>query len=82
MSHHPIFLVSLPKESDGRLARALGVPCVSLIGLMDGILGADALIQALEQEVAEVRLTWFDQSSQGVYLPVKIRSVTSKPLGG
>ncbi|PBP26637.1 hypothetical protein BUE80_DR002403 [Diplocarpon rosae] len=68
-------LVQLPKNCDARLCRALGIPRVSFIGLLDGAPHADVLVELIRNEVPEVNIPWLQEVQNVKYLPVKINAV-------
>ncbi|KAK2624651.1 hypothetical protein QTJ16_005844 [Diplocarpon rosae] len=68
-------LVQLPKDCDARLCRALGIPRVSFIGLLDGAPHADVLVEIIRSQVPEVDIPWLQEVQNVKYMPVKINAV-------
>jgi ribonuclease P/MRP protein subunit POP3 len=50
----PIALVALPKGAEARLVSALGIPRVSVVGLLEGATGSTALVEFVRRNVAAV----------------------------
>lgn len=55
----PVKLVSLSKGAEGRLADALGLPHVGVLGLRDGAEGTEGLLE-LVGKVGECKVEWLD----------------------
>ncbi|KAI9773605.1 MAG: hypothetical protein M1840_006879 [Geoglossum simile] len=50
----PITLVTLPKGAETRLVSALGIPRVSVVGLLEGATGSTALVEFVRKNVGAV----------------------------
>ncbi|KAI9843703.1 MAG: hypothetical protein M1837_006171 [Sclerophora amabilis] len=73
-------LVSLPKGSEGRLSRALRLPRVGCIGLMEMAPEGEALIGAVRGCVPEIRVPWLEAKTSE-YRPVNIKATqTTAPV--
>lgn len=68
-------LVELPKSSDTRLCEALGIPRVSVIGILNGAPHSKPLVDLVRECVPEVEIPWLKQAKDARYLPVKINAI-------
>ena len=75
-------LVVLPKGAEQRLASALKIPRVGLIGLSRDAPESAALIEFVRQKVPEIEVPCLNEVVAGSCLPVKIDEIeTSAPIG-
>ncbi|KAG0647568.1 hypothetical protein D0Z07_6584 [Hyphodiscus hymeniophilus] len=75
-SQPPTKLVELPSGSEARLAKALGIPRVSSIGVLDGAPLSQSLVD-LVRGVSDIEIPWLQQAKRSKYLPVKINAIGS-----
>lgn len=73
-------LVTLPKGAQERLADALSIPRVGLVGLIDGAPNGNLLMEVVKQKVLEVEVPWLTKEGRGVYTPVNIKAVQTCAL--
>ncbi|KAK0118695.1 hypothetical protein ONS96_011783 [Cadophora gregata f. sp. sojae] len=79
----PTRLVQLPKGSDARLCDALGLPRVSLIGILEGAPQSKALIDLVREIVPEIDVPWLREVKEEKYLKVKVNAIeTFAPVVG
>lgn len=71
----PIRLVPLASGAEARLIKALGIPRVGLVGLMDNAPAASQLIQLVRTQVPVVEIPWLQESISGVFLPTTINTI-------
>jgi ribonuclease P/MRP protein subunit POP3 len=68
-------LVELPKDSDARLCKALSIPRVSFIGILEGAPSSKSLVDLIRECVPEIEIPWLQQAKESKYLPVKINAI-------
>jgi len=68
-------LVMLPKGAEKRLAAALSISRVGLIGVLDDTPEAALMIELLRLRVPEVKVPWLVEATTGAYLPVNIKAI-------
>ena len=68
-------LVQLPKGCDARVCEALGLPRVSLIGLLESAPHSESLLELIRNVVSEIDIPWLRDSKALAYLPVKINAI-------
>ncbi|KAI4147511.1 MAG: hypothetical protein LQ340_005519 [Diploschistes diacapsis] len=73
-----IHLVPLPNGSEGKLANALNIPRVGLVGIYEEAYGAKPLLAAVRERVSVVGPSWLQIPREGTYLPLKIDTTTRK----
>lgn len=69
-----IRIITLDKEVEGELLKALRVPRVSMVGVKYCTREAKALLDLLWESVKAVDVPWFRQATSGGYRSVNIRS--------
>lgn len=75
-------LVQLPRGSDERVCRSLGLPSASFIGLTEGAPHCKSLVELIQSKVPEIEVPWLEEVKTSSYMPVKINTVetfTSMP---
>ncbi|KAL1625160.1 RNase P and RNase MRP subunit [Neofusicoccum ribis] len=70
-------LVPLKPSSEPKLAAALGVPRVGVIGIMEDAPGAEPLIKYAREKVSATDVPWLREASEGRYLGVNV--LTEQP---
>lgn len=75
-----IRLVALPKGAETSLGRALKLPRVGLIGLLEGAPGVSELIELIRTEVLEVEVPWLETAEADRFLPIKISAIHTSKL--
>lgn len=65
-------LVPLDISAERRLSRALGIPRVGVIGVLQDAPGARPLIDYVREHVAVVEVPWVKETTEGKYLGTKI----------
>jgi ribonuclease P/MRP protein subunit POP3 len=65
-------LVLLPSSSESRLARALHIPRVGALGILEDTPGSDALAEFVREHVGEVQVKWIDEAKQGEWKGSKV----------
>ncbi|KAH0538144.1 hypothetical protein FGG08_005252 [Glutinoglossum americanum] len=75
----PIALVTLPKGSEARLASALGMPRVGVVGLSEGAPGSTALVEYVRESVKSVAADWLDGGNRWRGTEIKVLKAT---IGG
>ena len=74
-------LVWLPKGAEERLASALRLPRVGIVGIVEAAPGSASVIDYVRQHVRAVEVPWVELAKSGVYLPVKIKTIqTTTPV--
>lgn len=73
----PIRLVHLASGAEAQLIKALGIPRVGIVGLMDHAPNASQLIQLTRTHVPAVEIPWLQESISGVFLPTKVNTIHS-----
>lgn len=74
-------LIRLPKGSEERLCKALGLPRASIIGLFEGAPYSSSLVEFVQNSVGPIEAPWLLEGKEAQYLPVKINSIqTSAPV--
>ena len=68
-------LTMLPRGAEERLAAALSIPRIGLIGIVDGAPDTDVLIDFARRKVPEIEVPWLDEGARGLYRPVNIKAV-------
>jgi len=68
-------LVQLPKGSDARLCDALGLPRVSIIGILEGAPHSNALIDVVRKTVPKIDVPWLKEMREEKYLKVKVNAI-------
>lgn len=71
----PIRLVPLASGAEARLIKALGIPRVGLVGLLDDAPSASQLIQLTRTHVPAVEIPWLQESISGVFLPTTVNTI-------
>ena len=71
----PIRLVPLASGADARLAQALGIPRVGMVGLMDNAPNTSQLIQLTRTHVPTVEIPWLKESISGGFMPTTVNTV-------
>lgn len=74
-SSQPIRLVTLPNGAEARLSKALGIPRVGLVGLMDGSPIISHLVEFSRIHVPEVEVPWLQDSTTGHFLPTAVNTI-------
>ena len=76
---HPLLpstrLVQLPRGSDARLCDALGLPRVSVIGILEGAPHSNALIDLVQKTVPEIDVPWLKEVREEKYLKAKVDAI-------
>ncbi|KAH7061113.1 hypothetical protein B0J12DRAFT_646514 [Macrophomina phaseolina] len=67
-------LIPLKPSSEPKLAAALGLPRVGVIGIMEEAPGAGPLIEYARAKVSATEVPWLREASEGLYLPVNVRA--------
>ena len=67
----PIKLVALPKGGETRLCKALQLPRIGFVGLMDNAPGASQLIELVRTSVPDVQTNLLHCATVGQFLPTK-----------
>jgi hypothetical protein len=62
----------MPASAEASLAKALGIPRVGALGIMEAAEGANPLIEYVRERVQAVRVPWFEEATGGKYLEVAI----------
>ncbi|KAL6716999.1 RNase P and RNase MRP subunit [Lecanora helva] len=75
-----IRLMMLPKGTEERLAVALSIPRIGLIGLLEGAPRVDTLIDIVRKKVSDVDIPWIAEGGAH-YKPVNIKASQTKALG-
>lgn len=70
-----IRLVPLASGAEARLTKALGVPRVGLVGLVDNAPSASHLIELIRTHVPAVEIPWLQESMSGVFFPTTVNTV-------
>ncbi|KAF2086517.1 hypothetical protein K490DRAFT_66710 [Saccharata proteae CBS 121410] len=70
----PTLLVPLKPSTEAKLATALGVPRLGVVGLLAGAPGADTLVQYVRDHVEPVDVPWLREVGAGKYLGVNVRA--------
>ncbi|MCJ1467098.1 hypothetical protein MMC07_005720 [Pseudocyphellaria aurata] len=73
----PIRLVPLASGAEAQLSKALGIPRVGIVGLMDHAPNASQLVQLTRAHVPAVEIPWLQESTSGVFLPTKVNTIHS-----
>lgn len=68
-------VVRVPKEYHNQLRQCLGIPSVSIIGILDGAPLSKGLIEFIIEHVPENKLPWIGEAESVQYLPVKINAI-------
>jgi len=74
-SHHEIStprLVPLDSSAEPKLCRALGIPRVGVIGVLQDAPGAGPLIDYVREHVVAVEVPWVKETMEGKFLGTKI----------
>ncbi|KAL0263148.1 RNase P and RNase MRP subunit [Diplodia seriata] len=71
-SSETALLVPLKPASEPKLATALGLPRVGVIGIMDDAPGAEPLIKYARERVSITDVPWLREASEGHYLQVNV----------
>lgn len=70
-------LVQLPKGCEARLSKALALPRVSFIGILDGAPHSKSLVDLARECVPIIEIPWLEEAKKSVYLPLKINAIES-----
>jgi len=77
----PTRLVQLPKGCEARINNALGLPNVSLVGLLTEAPRSKGLVDLIQAAVRAIEIPWLQEIKKGIYLPVKINAIeTTMPV--
>ncbi|KAL9131096.1 MAG: hypothetical protein Q9217_000858 [Psora testacea] len=77
----PTRLVSLSQSAEERLASALNLPRVGLVGIIEGAPGTAPIINYVRQHVTVVEIPWLEKAMSGSYLPVEVKPIhTTAPM--
>ncbi len=68
-------LVQLPGGCGSQLCKALGLPRVSFVGILEDAPHCKALVGLIRDCIAEVEVPWLQESKQSAYLPVKVGAI-------
>jgi len=68
-------LVDISPQAEARIACALRQPRVGVLGVEEGAPDADALLQFVNETIAEVEVPWLEQGLSPAYYPVNIERV-------
>ena len=69
-------LVMLPRAAEAKLSSALQIPRVGVVGLKPGAPMASELLEMVRARVPLIEVPWFEQSTAGTYMPLKIEQTT------
>ncbi|KAF2144133.1 uncharacterized protein K452DRAFT_267305 [Aplosporella prunicola CBS 121167] len=70
-------LVPLKASSEQKLASALGLPRVGVVGVMEGAPGAAPLLDYVRAHLAAVEVPWIREAKNAQYLDVNIQAVST-----
>ncbi|RKF63374.1 putative rna-processing protein [Erysiphe neolycopersici] len=71
-------IVRVPKECHNQLCQCLGIPSVSIIGILDGAPLSKGLKEFVIQHVPENKIAWIEEAASVQYLPVRINAIENQ----
>jgi hypothetical protein len=70
-------LVEISAEAEEKIAQALYQPRIGVLGIDVEAVGAETLLQFVQNTITTVDVPWLDQTPPPVYHPVKVKTVVT-----
>ncbi|RVX73510.1 hypothetical protein B0A52_02398 [Exophiala mesophila] len=70
-------LIEISPQAEAKMAHAVGLPRLGMLGLEAGAPGAEALLRRVMEKIQEIDLPWLDLVSPPSYVAVQLEEVQS-----